>query len=140
MPTTLTSQLKLKTQKLQTLNVVLAWHHIQASASQNLWLINSGLGWVGLADIGSAFFNCCISNITWLTHFRHAWTCSQCHQCGGRQPKKVKLFYVSLFMYFKLTYPNFSSSGPGGSGGAVRQRKGAAGGSFLFSFEFYLSH
>ena len=59
---------------------------------------------------------------------------------GPAAQEGKKLFYVSLFMYFKLTYPNFSSSGPGGSGGAVRQRKGAAGGSFLFSFEFYLSH
>ena len=44
---------------------------------------------------------------------------------------------VSPF-FLPMTHLYISSSGPGGSGGAVRQRKGAAGGGLLFSFECFL--
>ena len=89
---------------------------------------------------GSTCFTSFVSSIySQLRHFRHAWTCSQCHQCWCRQPKKVTTFCFIL-THFKsyISYWPISSSGPGGSGGAVRQRKGATGGLLLFSFEFYL--
>ena len=60
-------------------------------------------------------------------HFRHARACSQCYQCGGRQSKEV-IEQENIFLCQNVKLKSCPSSGPGGSGGAVRQRKGASGG------------
>ena len=60
-------------------------------------------------------------------HFRHARACSQCYQCGGRQSKEV-FEQENIFLCQNVKLKSCPSSGPGGSGGAVRQRKGASGG------------
>ena len=62
----------------------------------------------------------------------------QAAQGGDITTNKYK-FIVHSYTHF-LLHINLFSSGPGGSGGAVRQRKGAAGGCFSLVLKFNCRH
>ena len=84
---------------------------------------------------GSTCFTSFVSSIySQLRHFRHAWTCSQCHQCWCRQPKKVttRRYFTSCILY---TDP-FQALAPGAVEVLSGREKELLEVALLFSFQF----
>ena len=82
-------------------------------------------------------------NLGWfveLKHFRHARTCSQCHQCGGRQPKEVTLQPTntnSSYTHFGSPLKSFQLR-PRGKWGRREAKKGSSRRWILISFKICL--